>query len=270
MFCAILGLPFLPTTAQTVYRFAAVITHEGTLRTMLSAWRKFHHLAGYHWPAEHSPVLADVRAGARKLMAPAPARPRIQKDRLRALLQHCVDRKAFFRGMSYMLAYAFLLRVPSELLEQLRPGILRIDEDRTVHYGPIRRKGQLRPQSTLEAKCVCKSEPLLCAHMWASWLLSGGLGEDAAVFPPRYYGRFIDGLRADLVAIGVPPREAAGVASHAFRHGAAIDIHEADGLAAACARGEWRSRAVTSYVPASRIESQALAEALCEASEDES
>ena len=203
-------------------------------------------------------------------MAPAPVRPRIQKGRLRALLQHCVQKKAFFRGMSYMLAYAFLLRVPSELLEQLRTGILRIDEDGTVHYGPIRRKGQSSPQSTLEAKCVCKHDPLLCAHMWASWLLSSDLGEDAAVFPAGYYAKFITGLRCDLMAIGVPPGEASSVASHAFRHGAAIDIHDVDGLAAACARGEWKSRAVTSYVPASGIESRALAEALCEASEDES
>ena len=138
-----------------------------------------------------------------------------------------------------------------------------------MRYGPIRRKGQLRPQSTLEARCVCKSDPLVCAHRWASWLLSGVGDASATVFPPNYYARFIADLRADLRASGVPPAEAAGVASHAFRHGAALDIHDADGFAAACARGEWKSAAVTAYIPPSRIESRALAEALCEASEDE-
>ena len=88
-------------------------------------------------------------------------------------------------------------------------------------------------------------------------------------FPPNYHARFIADLRADLLSSGVPPAEAAGVASHAFRHGAALDIHDADGFAAACARAEWKSAAVTAYIPPSRIESRALAEALCEASEAE-
>eukprot|EP00959_Pyramimonas_sp_CCMP1952_P400478 8391428-Pyramimonas_sp.AAC.1 len=38
-FCELLHMPFLPTTPSTVCTFAAVITHEGTLKTMLSAWR---------------------------------------------------------------------------------------------------------------------------------------------------------------------------------------------------------------------------------------
>ena len=94
-FCSIANVPFLPTTPQTVYRFAAIITHEGTLRSILAAWRKFHHLAGYHWPVEHSPVLTDIRSGARKLQAPPPPRPRIRKDTLRSLLQHCVKTGIF-------------------------------------------------------------------------------------------------------------------------------------------------------------------------------
>ena len=171
--------------------------------------------------------------------------------------------------MSYIFAYAFLLRVPSELLEQLRPDILHIDEAGTVRYGPIRRKGQLSPQSTLEAKCICQSDPLLCAHIWASWLLADGSPTGDLVFPPRYYSKFISGLRADLIAIGIPDTEAATVASHAFRHGAALDIHDQDGFAAACARGEWRSRAVTAYIPTTVIESRTVAEALCQASDEE-
>ena len=268
-FCGILNLPFLPTSPHTVYRFAALITHESTLRCILSAWRKFHHLAGYHWPAEHSPVLADLKAGTKKLQPASPVRPRIRKSRLRLLLGHCVQQGSHFRAMSYMLAYAFLLRVPSELLGQLRPNLLQIDSAGTVRYGPIRRKGQHRPQSVLEARCVCSSSPLLCAHMWASWLLAGNHQPDAAVFPQGYYPKFLSGLRSDLLAIGVPSPEVATVASHAFRHGAALDIHDQDGLAAACARGEWRSRAVTAYIPAAVIESRALAEALCEMSGDD-
>ena len=267
-FCALLGLPFLPTNARTIYRLAALITHEGTLRVLLAAWRKFHHIAGFHWPAEHSPVLADIRAGARKLQAPHPARPRIRKQTLFKLLKHCAASGEFFRGMGYALAYSLLLRVPSELLGQLRPCLLRVDEGKLV-YGPIRRKGQYTAQSFVEAPCVRSHEPLLCGHMWATWLLATGQSSEALVYPPRHYARFIADLRADLIAVGMPRVEASCVASHAFRHGAALDIHEVDGLAAACTRGGWRSSAVTSYIPPSTIESRALAEALCEGSEDE-
>ena len=170
--------------------------------------------------------------------------------------------------MGYMMAYAFLLRVPSELLGQLKPRLLQVDGG-TVRFGPIRRKGQHHAQSTLEAKCVCKVDPVICAHMWASWLLAGRSDPDELVYPPGYYNKFLAGLRDDLIAVGTPAAEASGIASHAFRHGAALDIHDSDGFAAACARGEWRSRAVTAYIPPTTIESRALAEALCMESDEE-
>ena len=132
-----------------------------------------------------------------------------------------------------------------------------------MRFGPIRRKGQLHAQSTLEARCVCKADPVFCMHMWASWLLAGRGDQNELVYPPGYYGKFLADLRNDLVAVGTPAAEASGIASHAFRHGAALDIHDSDGFAAACARGEWRSRAVTAYIPTTTIESRALAEALC-------
>ena len=122
-----------------------------------------------------------------------------------------------------------------------------------MRFGPIRRKGQCHAQSTLEAKCVCAADPLLCVHMWASWLLASHCDLNSEVYPPGYYAKFLAGLREDLVAVGTPAAEPSGIASHAFRHGAAMDIDETNGFAAACARGGWRSGAVQLTSPLSPL-----------------
>eukprot|EP00959_Pyramimonas_sp_CCMP1952_P242796 5075128-Pyramimonas_sp.AAC.1 len=72
--------------------------------------------------------------------------------------------------------------------------------------------------------------------MWVSWLLAGRRDMNAEVYPPGHCAKFLAGLREDLVAVGTPAAEASGIASHAFRHGAAMDIRDTDGFAAACAR----------------------------------
>ncbi len=159
--------------------------------------------------------------------------------------------------------------MPSELLGQLRPGLVHIDDSCVAKYGPILRKGQIHPQSTLEARCVCKAEPLLCCHVWAKWLLAEPKDPEIKIFPENCYAVFLQNLRDDLSAIGVPRSEANQVASHAFRHGAAMDIHDQEGLAAARERGQWKGSSVRSYVPTSAIESKFLADALCTASEEE-
>ena len=126
------------------------------------------------------------------------------------------------------------------------------------------------PSSTLQARCICSKNKLLCPHKWAQWLLSGSCDPEALTFASVSYNQFLSNLRADLVAVGANKLFSTTCGSHGFRHGAAMDIHDQDGLASAIARGEWKSMAIRSYVPSSAIESKALAEALCQVSDDES
>ena len=138
-----------------------------------------------------------------------------------------------------------------------------------IALGPLRRKTERN--ATLVAPCICGAGGVLaCVHVWAEWLFSthGPNSQELVLATP--YASFLNELRSDLTAIGVPSAEAVLVGCHAFRHGAARDILEETDLHNTMSRGGWRSDGIFQCVPKADAEAQSMAQVREGLSDDES
>ena len=269
LFCCLIGCALVPTTKSSIWRFAALLSNELSLRVYLAAWRKAHILSGFMWPCEACIVLRDIRKGVRNSMGMRGPRPCIRARRWLALVRYAVLQGAWKRAARYVFAYQFLLRVPSELLRQFRPRLLTIEpSSKSVRFGPLQRKTSTG--EVLVAPCICNTGGrLVCAHVWAEWVVSVVAADCPSLFLTCGYEEFVQGLRGDLASVGVPTVEAQTVASHAFRHGAARDLLAETGLANTMSRGGWKGKGVFHYTPKAEVESQAMAEVWENLSDDE-
>jgi len=227
---------------------------------------------GFWWPCESCIILRDIRKGIASMMSVRGSRPRIRAKRLVALVRYAILRDRWHTACRYAFAYQFLLRVPSELLRQVRPVLLRIDPaTRAVALGPLQRK-TVRSE-LLHVPCICSSKEgaLVCAHVWAQWLQEkySNVAEHSSCVLYVDYQAFLKELRKDLEGIGLSKEEAQVVGSHAFRHGAAKDLLQETSLRNTMIRGGWKSAGVFHYTPKAEVEAQAMAEVWEGLSEDE-
>ncbi|CAK0879802.1 unnamed protein product [Prorocentrum cordatum] len=170
-------------------------------------------------------------------------------------------------SMLFLLAYTFLLRVPSEAL----PAV-RVDDagdapsfqaalvlGAAEHTLLLRRRKNKAQGSRLTRRCWCASCRATCpVHNLGPWLarrapgcgLSDGISAAAALRT----------LREMLAALGV--QEAGLFRLHDLRRGHASDLQEAGAtLAEILAAGEWRSCAFMAYLDRDDLERDAVVEA---------
>ena len=220
-----MGRSPVPADLILVRRVSALVNHESTLRGWLAAWKDLHVLSGKPWVGDRDAYLKAVRAGTAKAAPPRKAKKRLRRDLLRSCLQEAVKKGDFEIGAGLNLAYAFGLRVPSELLAQACEARLEEGEDELRITG-LRRKGKPEP-SALSRWCVCAGDPLLCWHPWMAWLRENA--------DPRQYFKmsgteFNVRFRKILEGAGVPKGELEEWGSHAARRGGGVDVLEAQGL----------------------------------------
>ena len=260
----ILGEIALPAKLVTIRRVPSVVGNPSTLRGWLAARRRLHCFARMPWLGDRDPFLLAVRVCLRRSSGPTLLRPRCRRPLLRRVAALATRSAAWEVGGLAVLAYTFGLRVPSELVRQATAQKFLVKVDR-ISYGPLRRKAQQHMQ-TLTRWCVCRSDPLLCAHSWLSILVDARpLGPLFSKSLPQLMREFSE-LLAEL---GVErPND---YTSHCFRRGGAIDTLEAHGLRAMLDFGQWHSpQAADAYATRDEQTARALASALAEFSDDDS
>ena len=175
------------------------------------------------------------------------ARPKmwIRREVLEKIVNWCDERPSFKEyGMLYLVAYAFLLRLPSEALPMRSASpevpdgqsVLRCEGDWVV-LTLARRKN--RPHRTqLVRTCWCKESKKTCpVHRLGPWLGAAPLG--GALFPAVTAARALGKLRdilwllgpAQLTALAPHARcvaagveESAAYRTHDLRRGHALDL----------------------------------------------
>ena len=164
----------------------------------------------------------------------------------------------------YVLAYAFLLRVPSELLPalvgtsgfkggQVGPNtktVVEVVEDKEVRI-TIRERKNCRTVTTMNRTCTCRSCVATCPVHAAKRLIEL-LGEGCLPYAGWYPQRVSKDLRRRLRDCGIENVEAFTL--HSFRRGRAMDLAEQGGtLSTILEAGGWNSSAFTAYVNMSRL-----------------
>jgi hypothetical protein len=167
----------------------------------------------------------------------------------------------------WILAYAFLLRVPSEALpcvyggRSFHPGAqssICFTDDGKVGLRLARRKNKPRG-TTLWRLCWCRQSATTCpVHALAR--ACEGMAPGQALFPGSRPADVLSQLRVCLGRLGVP--RASEYRSHDFRRGHAQDMAASGAdLASILAAGEWRSPAFLAYLSREELEGEAILQA---------
>ena len=178
-------------------------------------------------------------------------------------------------GLLFLLAYTFLLRLPSEALPTVCSSTGKADSDsQTVLYlnGEVlclrlkSRKNKLGG-SLLERRCWCKSCTKTCpVHVLWPKLLS--LGSGTKIFGDISPGKALTRLRCCLSEMAVP--DAKHYRTHDLRRGHAMDLLQSGStLYEILSAGEWRSPAFLSYIDYCELEAGAVLEAHADESSSE-
>ena len=206
----------------------------------------------------------------------------LHKRRKKMFLQHALvkmiveKRKCDHRySMLYLLAYIFMLRLPSEALPAVcgnigiadsgEPAVIYLDKDVLCLRLKCRKNKQ--NGSLLKRECWCNSCPATCpVHRLWPYLLSHGVGQKP--FAGITAANALTRLRCCLSELRVP--EARYYRTHDLRRGHAKDMVEKGAeLCEILAAGEWRSPAFMCYLDESELEKGAVTEAHCDESSSE-
>lgn len=263
-----------PPTLDVLLAWSLLFRCKGTFRNYVSFLRTAccitrHPVAVFDAPEISRAMLAIAK---RRLFA-----PREQMFIRRELVAKLVNIKHLCRGFRAMLilAYAFLLRVPSEALpcrisrtpsgDGQGQSWLYVDDKRATLI--LRRRKNKQGGSVLNRGCWCKQCKVtcpvhrlleLCANLQAGDKVCRGLCAKRA----------LGLLRKSLTDLGVD--NAGQYRTHDLRRGHAQDLLQSGApLAAILAAGEWRSPAFLSYVDQAKWEGEAVLAAHLGESSDE-
>ena len=281
-FCSLLGVQAVPAHPLAVVLYAAVCGSGVTLRGHLAAWRRAHLVSGYVWPSVPQAMLQAVYRGTVAIQTPRLPRPGARLSLLQVMVPIAVENGQLLCAACSVLAYWFLLRVPSELLAQVRLSNTRCARGWGAALGVppglrIRRKN--RPTgSTLARPCLCDRSlevARLCPHLWLG-LLQEKATQDL-LLASYGYSTFLTELRGVLrqtatrhPAFAETIGDTGAWGSHVFRTGAARDLLAASGVAAARAAGEWDSNSgLTAYTSSDAVDSRRFVESLDQSASDE-
>ena len=179
-------------------------------------------------------------------------------------------------AMLWLVSYTFLLRVPSEALPIVRgdastpidsQAVLYLEDENTLALQLKCRKNKPRG-GTLRRGCVCNADRRTCpVHaLWHQFLAPMEIGTQPWINVSS--GEARSHLRATLERLAIPNAEAFG--THDLRRGHARDMQlSGASLAQILAAGEWKSRAVASYVDLEHLEHDLALEAAMHSDQDD-
>jgi hypothetical protein len=275
-FCELLGVSPLPATSQTVKRFIGIFRNGRSARKYVQAVRWAHDYLELDISAWDTRSLAQVLRGSEKLTGELRKAKGVRWDLLRRLVQFSIRFGRRMQAVIYVLAAAFLFRVPSELLPLLFDNLQQHSQVReiTVEGRPaleislLKRKN--RPQgSVLVRACTCPRETLLCpVHALSLYVRSQGRLRQGKVFSVSCTG-FTRQLREDLADLAVERPE--DYSSQSFRRGTAQEMMSRPGarLADVLKAGEWSSASFMEYQNREEIDQMAILDLLCDEDDDE-
>ena len=158
MVCELLAEEVVPCRLQTIRKYIAICNIPVTLRGHLAAWRLLHLVSGHEWSGDKDPFTRAVQAGMLRTMPPPKPKLAIRMGLALRIVEHCFQSgdplHAIF-GIMVSMSYVFALRVPSELLKQASPRLLKVSPEKVL-YGPIWRKG-CSEQAVLQRTCLCQA-----------------------------------------------------------------------------------------------------------------
>ena len=179
-------------------------------------------------------------------------------------------------AMLWLVAYTFLLRVPSEALPIARgsaeafwegQAMLYLEGKDTLVLRLKNRKNKPRG-STLRRKCICESDTRTCPiHvLWHKFLEPMERGSQP--WAEITGGMARSQLRETLQELGIPNAFAYGTQD--FRRGHAKDLQLAGAtFPQILAAGEWKGRAVATYVDLDSLERDLALEAAMQSDEED-
>ena len=175
-------------------------------------------------------------------------------------------------AMSYLTAYCFLLRVPSEGLPLITGGRPLEPLDQHQHSAiamvgddlilSLKRRKNMPNGAVLRRRCTCDKSKLLCpVHVLGVWLAQfAGTADGCAPFSKFSAGFANSELKRRVAIAGC--QGAQQYTLHAFRRGHAQDIAENGGdLQYILSAGQWSSKAFLDYLNKVKLDSEAVAEA---------
>jgi hypothetical protein len=193
----------------------------------------------------------------------------IKKDMLYNLVRRAEPNSRDYEfAMLWLVAYAFMLRLPSEAL-QIQKDVgseftcgnhIYLDSSETVCLYLSSRKNKLRP-SIVKRSCTCAGIAALCPvhELWFGFLEHLEIGHKpwASISPNFARAK----LRATLCNIAVPNSELYG--THDFRRGHADDLRESGiPITRIVAMGGWSSEAsLPAYLNMAELEMDTIFEA---------
>ena len=176
--------------------------------------------------------------------------------------ESCPSEKAF--AMLYLISYVFLLRLPSEALPITVVQDCRLAKEKSavsVHHDKIGFRFASRKNRLWESyqwrSCWCSQDRSTCpVHVLGPFLLQYGFG--GRPFVATNEKMALSHLRTMLMELRV--EEAHLYRTHDLRRGHTQDLVDSGTPAVEVLRlGDWRSRAVHSYVDMDQLENMAVA-----------
>ena len=280
--CSLFGEAPAPASEQLIRRVTCLVNSHSTLRGWLAAWKDMHTQRGMRWAGDDDQYLTRMRKGVQRLAPPVPTKKRLRRRLLREVLRAAVRLGDLRMGAAILIAYLFGLRVPSELLGQLRPSMLR-SSNGSLTIQNLRRKAKPHP-CDLTRLCVCASDQFLCWHVWLDAIALPAESNDR-IFPMSAE-QYTRDLRKLLGLAGVPEDELNLWTTHCARRGSAADVLAAEGpipvalgglnargtsgLTGMLAHGQWCSKSSAShYASKDEMDSHALAHGIINDSESD-
>ena len=190
---------------------------------------------------------------------------------LERIVKWCSERPSWgMYAKLFVLAYAFLLRLPSEALpvtlgQHSGPCSLFLEGDKIVLQLARRKNRPLG--SRLTRGCWCKETMSTCpVHVLGPMFQRGKHGD--MLFPGVSASKALVALRSILKKLGVDSAE--DFRTHDFRRGHTQDLVDSGApLYAILAAGEWKSPAFLAYVDAHKLEYDAVLQAHVDESDSE-
>jgi len=260
--------------------WAACFRTQGNYANYVSYVRLGCELVGAPADATYHPSVKRARASLAKRCRPPKAKHFVRHELLIRLMRAARADGCLAEAMLYCMAYAFLLRVPSE---GLPVSIGALEGDRSAEGRPraaLFRQGDAivlelsrrknRPfGSTLKRECWCsRCEDTCPVHQLSKWIADKSLR--SLPFESFTSSGVNVVLRHWLRSLGV--ENANEYSSKCFRRGHAQDLLEGRShTAKILSAGEWRSHASKSYVEdADALEERCVAETAAAAESSDS
>ena len=274
----VLGLQgrHLPPSEEGLMAWALCFAVPETFSNYVGYLRTGCHILGLDCSLVGGPMVKRAQAAIKKAQGPPRVKQAIRSDLLGRLMGAASSAGREELGMLFLLAYTFLLRVPSEGLPatcghsptaplQGRHSAIGLDGSELVL---VLAKRKNRPRgATLRRGCLCPGGAPICpVHVLAPWL---GLRPDGAQpFVHLSAGKATGGLRDLLTWLRVP--DAHEYRLHDFRRGHARDLASATSdLRTILDAGQWTSPAFMKYLDMTKIETDMVVQAHQDDSEDE-